>query len=114
MRQNLINVVQAIRDASLSQTIYLPPKPEGRTACYDRLAAVDFTAALTLLTFGFAAGAQEFLIESFANPAQNQVVSTQSRVFVDSGYTPFIRVTGGGAGDRIAFYVYGYVSDNGY
>lgn len=106
--------VEAVRDGNPSQDIELRQRPEGMTACYDRLSAVDFTTALTLLTFGFKAGAGEYLVESFTAPAANFVVTSHGRIFVDSGFTPFCRVTGGVAGDRIRFFVYGYLSENGY
>jgi len=111
---SLVDHVEAIRSAALVQDILLPVRPDGKTACYDRLAAVDYTSALTVLTLGFIYGASEYLIESFAAVAAGFVVSTMGRIFVDSGFTPFVRVTGGVAGDRIALFVYGYLSDKPY
>jgi len=113
-KQSLNGYVEAVRDGNVSQDIELPARREGQVACYDRLSAVDFTTALTLLTFGFKAGAGEYLIQTFAAPAANVVSSVWGRIFVDSGFIPFIRVTGGVAGDRIRIIVFGYLSDSGY
>jgi len=111
---SLVNHVEEIRNAALVQDILLPVRPDGLTACYDRLAAVDYTAALTLLTLGFKLGASEYLVQSFVTPGAGFVCSTTGRIFVDSGFTPFVRVTGGGAGDRIALFAFGYLSDKAY
>jgi hypothetical protein len=89
----------------------LPVRPDGKLACYDRLAGVDYTTALTLLTLGFKLGASEYLLQSFVTPVIGQVCPTTSRVFVDSAFTPFVRVTGGAAGDRIALFAFGYLSE---
>ena len=111
---SLVDHIEEARSAAVVQDIMLPVRPDGKTACYDRIAAVDYTTALTLLTMGFKFGASEYLVESFAAPAAGVVVATQSRIFVHSGFTPFIRVTGGVAGDRIGLFVYGYLSDNAF
>lgn len=106
--------VEAVRDGNPSQDILMTVLHPGKTACYDRLTGVNFTSAPTLFTFGFKSGASESLVQSFATPAAGVVVSTTGRIFVDSGDTPFLRVTGGVAGDRIALYVFGYLSDKSY
>jgi hypothetical protein len=113
-KQSLNGYIQAVRDGNVSQDIELPGRREGQVACYDRLSAVDFTTGLTLLTFGFKAAAGEYLVESFITPAAGVVVSLWGRIFVDSGFIPFIRVTGGVAGDRIALFAFGYLSDKSY
>ena len=107
----LVNRIEEIRTAALTQEIILPVNIPGMKACYDRLAAINYNSALTLLTFGFKYGAGEMLLETFAIPVPNFVVCTSTRIFVDSDYSPFIRVTGGNAGDRIALFVYGYLAN---
>lgn len=111
---SLVNHIEGVRSAAAVQDFELPVRPDGLTACYDRLAALDYTAALTLLTLGFKLGASEYLVQSFAAPGAGFVCSTTGRIFVDSGFTPFVRVTGGGAGDRIGLFVFGYLSDKSY
>jgi hypothetical protein len=107
----LLNRIEELRNAALVQDIMLPVNIPGMKACYDRIAAVDFTTALTLLTVGFKIGAGEMLVETFTAPAAGVVVATSTRIFVNSNYSPFIRVTGGVLGDRIAMYVFGYISN---
>lgn len=108
---SLIEKIEAVRSSASSQDIELKDQDRGGNVCYDRISAVDYTNALTLLTVGMKVGANEFLIESFASPAAGKVVCTNSRVFFPGVYRPFIRVTGGSSGDRIALFVYGYITD---
>jgi len=111
IKQTLHNRIEVIRTAAASQDVLLPVNRPNMLACYDRLAGCDITAALTLLTFGFMSNANELLIESFVTPAAGRVVATQSRLFVNSEFIPFMRVTGGGAGDRLQFFIYGYIAE---
>jgi hypothetical protein len=82
--------------------------------CYDRVTAVNYDHAPTLITLGFKFGANEYLVESFVPTVAGQVASTQSRIFVPGNYKPFVRVVGGTAKDRIGLFVYGYISDREY
>jgi hypothetical protein len=100
-----------IRDATGVQTIQFPARKSGQIACYDRLAAVDFSNALTILNFGFQLGPVRFWLEGYTNPVLGVCYSTHSRIFVDSAAIPIIQVAGGVAGDRIGFYAYGYLTD---
>lgn len=110
-KQNFNLRWEAVRSADVSQDILAQVGIQGAQVCYDRISAVDYTSALTMLTFGFKQGASESLAESFETITANRVVSTQARIFMPVGYHPFIRVTGGSPGDRIAIFAYGYVSD---
>jgi len=110
----LLNQIQGVRSAAASQDFELPVNAPGQVACYDHISAVDYNNALTLVTFGFKKGASEFLLMSVLQPAALFAATTQGRVFMSSDYTPFIRVTGGVAGDRIGLFVYGYIADRPY
>ncbi len=114
IEQPIILKVESVRDAGDSQDIAISIVESSNVVCYDRIAAVDYTNAATLITVGMKYGANEYLIESFVTPAAGRVVSTQSRLFVPGNYRPFLRVTGGVQGDRIALFVYGYISDKTY
>jgi hypothetical protein len=111
IKQTLHNKIEVVRTAAASQDVLLPVNLANMLACYDRIAGVDLTTALTLMTFGFMSNANELLIESFVAPAAGSVMATQSRLFVNSEFIPFMRVTGGTTGDRLGFYIYGYIAE---
>jgi len=108
---DLLDQVEEVRNAAVAQDIELPVHAAGMTACYDRLTGVDFTSALTLLSFGFKIGASEYLVSSVNAPGAGFVCTTIGRIFVASNATAFIRVTGGVAGDRIRLASFGYLAD---
>lgn len=111
MKENFTTQWEGVRDASVSQDILANIRFNGVQVCYDRISVVDYTSGLTMATIGFKQGASESLVESFDSPAAGHVVSTQARIFMPVNFSPFVRVTGGSPGDRIALFAYGYVTD---
>lgn len=114
INQPIILKVEGVRNGESSQDVQIVIVETTNVVCYDRIAAVDYNNSATLITVGMKYGANEYLLESFATPSAGQVVSTQSRLFVPGNYRPFLRITGGTQGDRIALFVYGYISDKSY
>lgn len=113
IKNTIIETVEEVCSNITSQDVEFKHQYRQGVICYDRLAFKDEDSVPDLVTFGFIRGASEALVESFIPTVANQVVATQSRLFVPADYRPFVRVKGGDANDTLTLYVYGYVSDNG-
>lgn len=94
-----------------SITLKVPTMPQNVLLCYDRIVGVDFTSTTSKITVGFTLGKSEKLLETFHNISAGQAVHVKGKIFVPGNYVLFVRFEGATAGDRVALFAYGYVTD---
>lgn len=110
MKWTILQSVTMIRTAAAFDDLELDLFSHDGVACYDVISGVDHNNALTLVTYGIKRGTSEFLLASYVTPGANVVTATVTRVFAPAEARPFMRVTGGSAGDTIQLYAFGYVN----
>lgn len=106
----LLSIIGVITN-STEQDIEISIKPQDALVCYDRLTLLNVTHSPTTVQLGFKAGSNEVILAGIASPGANVPFSVQGKVFAPSYYRPFARFTGATVGDKVALYVYGYITD---
>lgn len=91
-----------------SQDIVLDINYPDGIVCYDRIAATDRNAHPTIMILGFTQAGLFSEVKSLVPTVNNEVVTTEARLFVPSSAKPTIRVIGGTLGDTISIAAFGY------
>jgi hypothetical protein len=110
MKWTILQSVTMIRTGAAFDDLELDLFTHDGVACYDVISGVDRNNATALTTFGIKRGTSEFLLATYAAPAANVVVATVTRIFAPAEARPFMRVSGGSAGDTLELFVFGYLN----
>ena len=86
--------------------------PTGGLLCLQSFSAVDHDNDVTLVTFGFKAGATEYLVGSVLLEAAQQVANLYGPFYVYGNFRPFARFVGATAGDKVEALFLGYLDRN--
>jgi hypothetical protein len=108
MRKTFVMRQQWVLVNSSSEDFELAGLPKAALLCFDRLSGVDVNTNAARITFGFKSASTEILLESFASPGVAVVKEVLGKIYLPSGYRPFLRVVTGVAGDQIVLCALGY------
>jgi hypothetical protein len=112
----IINIImgkeQAIRNVATTQDIDMRFAYGKKTVVVDRITAIDYTNAATLLTVGLKLGSGEMILQSEVPAVAGRGITTSSPIYVNTAFKSFMRIVGGTAGDILELFVYGRVLDD--
>jgi len=111
-KKTIINSIEGVIPAGKTElTLTLKALSSNVLGCYDRIAGVDYDSDVTVMTFGFFVGSSAVLLEGFASPGAGVAKAVEGKIFAPGHYRPFVKVTGGTAGDKIGLAVFGYITE---
>ena len=110
-KQTFIWSAAGVITNATEQELELPVREGSWLICYDRLTLVDETSSPTSVKIGLKAGTSVSILDGRATPGVDIPFSVAGKVFAPSSYRPCARFSGASLGDRIAFYAYGYLTD---
>lgn len=93
---------------TISEDFVLNPFTEGGQVNIFLFSGGDLTSDCTLITLGLKHGANEMLVEAFVPTQAGEVRRTTESLILPGEVRPFIRVTGGSAGDKIVLATLAY------
>ncbi len=110
-KQTIIRSIEAVITNTTEQDIEIPGREGNFQYCFDRLTLLDVSNSPTTVQIGLKAGTSETILDGKANPGANVPFTVQGKIFAPSTYRPFARFTGATSGDKVKFFVYGYITD---
>lgn len=110
-KATLVLSARAVITNTTEQDVEIRHTPMNALVCYDRLTLVNHTSNMTSVALGLKAGANEFLLDGKLAPGVNVPFTVNGKCFAPSHFRPFARFTGASAGDKVEFFVYGYITD---
>jgi hypothetical protein len=111
-KATIVNSVEGRVTSAVSFDIDLRGFPANTLVCYDRLVATDHTSSATNVIIGLKSGVTEVLLGSGAQAALGGTLSVEGKIFAPGHWAPFARFKGASLNDRVALFVFGYVTDN--
>ena len=94
-----------------SEDVEIRHTPLDALVCYDRLTLVDHTSNTTSVHLGIKSGGSEFILDGKLAPGLNVPFTVAGKFFAPSYARPFARFVGASLGDKVEFFVYGYITD---